>query len=291
MSTPPDRGWGHSRLRAPVAREAAGRPEPAPARRRRPPVTPGGVGPLSFDQLFDAIVAGDVRVPDAAPSPDEAVPATDEPPPVAPPSPAIALAVEERLHRLEALVSMPPVEAHVRELRHDLASADRRLAAMEMRLASLETFPASVEELVARHVDRMAGEILSLPAGIESANRELDSVAEAMAGRPAAVSQRLERIEALDAALGELRGRVAEFIDELDHAGGAGGAQPPAPTGDAEPVASSQARVGAPDSEPPGSGRGMLGALTSELERIRHSIDALVLDCEAVSQANKGATV
>jgi chromosome segregation ATPase len=193
-------------------------------------------------------------------------------------------AVEQRLQRLDALAQAraagPPVETGLRDLRRDLATADRRLAAMELRLAPLESLPASVEELVARHVDRLATETLSLPADVEGVYRELDAVAEVMAARQAAASQSVRRIEALEAALAELRGRVAHLVEEhdddaadRDHAGTAASVEP----GPQPPAAA------APEVESPEGARRVLQVLTSELERIRQSIDVLVLDRGAAS--------
>jgi hypothetical protein len=194
--------------------------------------------------------------------------------------------VEARLARLDGLVKAPApgpsVDAQVRDLRRDLGAADRRLAAMELRLAPVESLPARVEELVVRHVDRLAAETLSLPADVEGVYRELDAVAEVMAARHEAVARGLERIATLEAALGELRERVSRFVDELEDDAPAGPRpqrqperqpQPATVAVDAGPLPARQ-----PDADSPDGARRVLEVLTGELERIRQSIDVLVLD-------------
>ena len=111
------------------------------------------------------------------------------------------------------------VELQLRELRRELAAAQRKLSSLEGR-ASEERLSAAVDAAVQRHAERFTGQV-ALPAGdIEGVYRELDAVAEFVAARSSTTAESLERIAPLEGAVLELRRDLARVLGETGSAAG-----------------------------------------------------------------------
>lgn len=103
----------------------------------------------------------------------------------------------------------------VADMEREAAVAADRALAVEARVAQLETLPSMMDEVATRQFQRLAAELPSAPVDIEAVYKELDSVAEVLAARDAAVARGLEQVESLGAAVSGLRDDVVRLADAL----------------------------------------------------------------------------
>lgn len=103
----------------------------------------------------------------------------------------------------------------VDELRQAATAADHRALAFEARLAQVETLPSVMEHVATNQFHRLAAELPSAPVDIEGVYKELDSVAEVVAARDAAVARGLDQIGSLDATVSQLHGDFVRIVEAL----------------------------------------------------------------------------
>lgn len=95
------------------------------------------------------------------------------------------------------------------------AQLGERALALEARMAQLESLPSAMESVATDQFHRLAAELPSAPVDIEAVYKELDSVAEVLAARDAAVSQGLKQVGSLEATVSGLCDDFLRLVDEL----------------------------------------------------------------------------
>jgi predicted nucleic acid-binding Zn-ribbon protein len=115
-----------------------------------------------------------------------------------------------RMQRVQqtGMSSSPVVQSMQRalsELRGDLATVGSRLVGLDARLDELQSLPVRMEDVAARQFQRLVPEMLTVPGDLEGVYRELERIAERMAGREQAVTQAVERVAAVEETVTGLR--------------------------------------------------------------------------------------
>lgn len=95
------------------------------------------------------------------------------------------------------------------------AQLGERALALEVRMAELESLPSAMEGVATDQFHRLVAELPSAPVDIEAVYKELDSVAEVLAARDAAVHHGLQQVGSLEATVSGLCDDFVRLVDEL----------------------------------------------------------------------------
>lgn len=221
---PVDVTWGKAVLRAQTAREAVSRDDEGGAAPPSPDALPIGAdvaGTLasalaSYPPLLisEGVEPAERRDADDAPAPSPpAAPLSRDDPEWAARVVSVARAAGRHEQAISALSDrLDQVERRLETIEERTNRGDAGHAALADRVSHLESLAAVVEDLVAEQFRKSASELLSLPADIEGLYQELDSVAEVVTARDAAVVGYAERIVSLEQANHKLREEMQQVL-------------------------------------------------------------------------------